>query len=371
MKNTQTKKTIIQKKKENDAPKDTTDIGFYENEKLRQTQQQSEDNNIAVIKIRRVILGVLIGISLIVAVLLAILIRTNDNAQEESYNQKLEVPDVEKMLVDEATKTIRINGFEYTIEYVVDAEYAEGVVISQSPKGGQIVDNSILIKLKVSTGPELFEVPDIVNVSFSEAIAAIEQAGFLVGEVSQQVSELPSEYIVKQEPKAGTQIPSGEEINIWIAAQEETGEPIMPNLAGRSLQEAMYLLSSYDIHAELVEVVEIDSGFAEGTVVYHEPDIDSPIQSQQNITLYISNGGELAYTAEEHIILTLTSETTKVRIVYVDEETKQVVYNKSLTKGEHDILLTLYTNTLGEKDIIIYYDGVEKEIDIVTFEVSE
>ena len=53
-----------------------------------------------------------------------------------------------------------------------------------------MVDNSILIKLNASSGPELFTVPDVVNVSFSEAISQIQQAGFLVGEVYREVSDL-------------------------------------------------------------------------------------------------------------------------------------------------------------------------------------
>ena len=87
--------------------------------------------------------------------------------------------------------------------------------------------------------------------------------------------------------------------------------------------------------------------------------------------LYVSNGEEEKYSIEKHFLLSLNNETTKIRIVYVDEGIKQVIYDKSLTKGDHDITLTLYTNTPGEKDIIIYYDGVEIRQDRVVFEVQD
>jgi len=275
------------------------------------------------------------------------------------------------MLVDEATKTIKESGFNYTIEYVTNDDFAEDVVISQSPKPDQMVDNSVYIKIKVSLGPELFIVPNVVNVSFTDAIAIIEEIGFLVGDVSQEVSDLPEEYVVRQEPKAGTEIPAGEKINIWIAIQQDTTIPIMPNVVGRKLEEAIYLIDSVGVDIDRIEVVPIDSGYEKDIIIYHEPETDAVIDDEDSIVLYVSNGEEEKYSIEKHFLLSLNNETTKIRIVYVDEGIKQVIYDKSLTKGDHDITLTLYTNTPGEKDIIIYYDGVEIRQDRVVFEVQD
>ena len=351
--------------------KEITDIGYYEDEKLKPDEQERVHNGIAIVKIRKFVTRLLLVIVVVLGIIAGIIAITNKERKEEEVSQQFMVPHVEEMLVDEATKTVKINGFNYLIEYIASDEYTEGVVISQSPKSGQMVDKSIYIKLNVSLGPELFSVPDVVNTSFTEAIAQIEEMGFLVGDVSQEVSDLPNEYIVRQEPKAGTEIPIGEKINIWIATEQDTTIPYMPNIIGRSLVEAIYLLDSVDVELERIDVIPIDSGYEKDIVIYHEPEMDSVIEDDQKITLYVSNGEEEEYSIEKHFLLSLTNETTRVRIVYVDEGVKQIVYDKALTKGDHDITLTLYTNTPGDKDIIIFYDGVEVRQDRVTFEVQE
>ena len=81
--------------------------------------------------------------------------------------------------------------------------------------------------------------------------------------MSLEVSDLPKEYIVRQEPKAGTDIPIGEKVDIWIATQQDTTIPVMPNVVGRTLEEAIYLLDSIDIGIDRIEVTAIDSGYDE------------------------------------------------------------------------------------------------------------
>lgn len=348
-----------------------TDIGLYESDTLRQTNQQRIHDSIAIRQIRKVVILVLLSIFAVVAVLFGILELTNETAEPEETTLRLEVPEVEGMLIDEAKRTVNVGGFDYIIEYINDDVYSEGIVMSQAPKGGQMINSNIYVTLRVSLGPELFAVPDVVNISFNEAIAVIKEMGFEVGDVSQEVSDLPSEYIVRQDPKAGAETPIGEKINIWIATEADTTIPVMPNVIGRTLEEAIYLLDSIDISLDRIEVVPIDSGYDKDIVIYHEPDFDKVINDEDSIVLYVSNGEEETHSIEKNILLSLTNDTTQVRIEYVDEGMKQVVYNKVLTKGDHEVTLTLYTNTPGVKDLIIYYDGQEVAQDRVEFEVSE
>ena len=362
-------KTAKEQKETN--AKEITDIGLYETNSLNPVNQDTIHDGIAVAKIRKAVVWISIIILLIVGGLIGLDRYLNIQQEKQREESKFLVPDVEQKLVDEATRAIKLNGFDYTIEYVSNEEYAEGVVISQSPKGGQMVDNNIVVKLSVSQGPELFEVPNVVNISFTEAISKIEEAGFTVGDVSQEVSELPNEYVVRQEPKSGTAIPIGEKINIWIATQQDTTIPIMPNLIGRTLEESLYLLDSVDVNLDRIDIVSIDSGFEKDMVIYHEPEMDTVIDDNQRIVIYVSNGEEEKYSVEKHFLLSLTAQTTLIRIEYIDEGERQVVYSKTLTKGDHDITLTLYTNTPGDKEIIIYYDGVEVRQDRVTFEVQD
>ena len=94
----------------------------------------------------------------------------------------------------------------------------EGIVAAQSPAGGATVDLGIAVKIEVSSGkPPKTEVPGTIGMPEGAARAAIEQAGFAVEVVYEQVKdESKVGEVVRQDPPGGTPAAEGSTVTLVV-----------------------------------------------------------------------------------------------------------------------------------------------------------
>jgi eukaryotic-like serine/threonine-protein kinase len=87
-------------------------------------------------------------------------------------------------------------------------------VISQDPPEGSGLQKGDRVILTVSSGPPLVTVPDVANkgYSFDQANQILQQAGL----VAVKVFEFPGGQVRNQAPAAGTQVPKGSQVQLWI-----------------------------------------------------------------------------------------------------------------------------------------------------------
>ena len=91
---------------------------------------------------------------------------------------------------------------------------AVGSVIRQSPEGGVSVEAGSQVTIFVSTGPEMIEVPGVIDETEPDARTILEDAGFIVV-VNYQTS--PDDGIVlTQNPVPGAQAKAGDTVTIWV-----------------------------------------------------------------------------------------------------------------------------------------------------------
>ncbi len=322
---------------------------------------------------RRRILRYLLASILVIFALISVFMfvqYAQPNAQPEATQQYILVPDIVGQSQDEAIRLLKVLGIEYDIEYVTDEQCCR-YCIDQSPVPNLKVDNSIKMTLTISKGPELYSVPDVSNMYFTEAIEAIENAGFVVGNISREISTDAKDYVTRQSPKTDSQIPLGEEIDIWLSAESDIGN-IMPNVVGQSYQNALYLLSSLDNRTESIDTEEVSSGYDKGIVINQIPMMDTELYEGQDIKLFISDGEGENYVVEKEVLVSCHKEQNHIVVIFIDNGISQVVYDQILTKGDHQLpLLNLTSNTPGEKELTIFCDGEEIGRDRVVFEVSE
>ena len=87
-------------------------------------------------------------------------------------------------------------------------------VIAQDPSEGSGVEKGARVILTVSSGPPMVPVPDLSNkgLSFDQANQMLQQVGL----VGVKVIELPGGQVRQQNPPAGTQVPKGSQVQLWI-----------------------------------------------------------------------------------------------------------------------------------------------------------
>ena len=115
------------------------------------------------------------------------------------------VPAVKGLAAQEARDRLAEAGFEVGVRFRKGPEETEGKVLEQSVAGGKEADEGSKILLTVGKDPGNVETPNLVGLTYLEAENELEQAGLLLGGVTEAPSEtVPAGVIVAQEPAAGT-----------------------------------------------------------------------------------------------------------------------------------------------------------------------
>ena len=113
---------------------------------------------------------------------------------------------------------------KYDISYEEKHEFSDdvpqGEVISYSYKKGDTIKNGDSIVVTISDGKEC-KVPDVIGMSKSKAIDALEEAGLNYNFVTQSSSKSKNT-VIKQSISAGSKVSSGTTITITISSGKQT-----------------------------------------------------------------------------------------------------------------------------------------------------
>lgn len=136
----------------------------------------------------------------------------------------LEVPDLTGLTKEKAIKQLGTlkeqAGFTYVLgevknKYSTDVE--KGRIISQSPKAGETVRTNEPIRIVISKGPEMVQMPDLKYMTQEEAVKKLQKAG-LQAEVATAYSEQAAAGLVlSQSAAAGTKAAKGSSVTITVS----------------------------------------------------------------------------------------------------------------------------------------------------------
>lgn len=106
----------------------------------------------------------------------------------------------------------------------VFSDKPEGVVVEQTPKAGEMYDpedKSLLIKLKVSKGPEKITMPDLSGRTLDQANVILQQHKLVLPHDAVEEAPsltVPKGQIWKQEPRAGEQVKPGQSVTLLLVS---------------------------------------------------------------------------------------------------------------------------------------------------------
>ncbi|MFD0311943.1 Stk1 family PASTA domain-containing Ser/Thr kinase [Streptomyces sp. NPDC127119] len=133
-----------------------------------------------------------------------------------SKGSPVDVPDVLGDDVDDARQELEDAGL--TVEVVsgrITSDFDAGTVAEQTPAADKQVARGDTVKLTVSKGPPLVEVPDVVGDSVDDAKQELEDAGFEVEE-DRGLLGLFGDTVDSQSTEGGEKAPKGSKITIKI-----------------------------------------------------------------------------------------------------------------------------------------------------------
>ena len=141
-----------------------------------------------------------------------------------SERKNIVVPNLINQSLRNTIITIKNSSLEIdTIMYEHFNEYDKDVITFHSPKSGQIVESGSKITLMVSKGPppDLFIVPDLINLSLNRAEKMIIKSGLRIGKIDYEYHPgLLRKTVVDQSLTPGMSIGIPAEIDLIISSDD-------------------------------------------------------------------------------------------------------------------------------------------------------
>lgn len=221
---------------------------------------------------------------------------------------------------------------------VFDDKIAAGSIVDQSPAAGATAEVGSEVTLIISKGPELVEVPDIVDTTEEEARAALTALGFMPDPQPDQYSaEVKGGVIISQDPEAGTSLPKGSSIKYVPSRGVEMLE--VPNVVGKKSSTAKSDLTTLGFTVKVVE--EFSSTVESGIVISQNPGAGITVSKDSKITIAVSKGKEVVQVDVPDVVgLTIAAATStleslglKVNLIYEPHSSNNVVLEQDPGPG--------------------------------------
>lgn len=132
-----------------------------------------------------------------------------------------------------------------------DLSLPAGAVLEQDPAAGSPLRRGGVVRVIVSTGPRIVELPDVVGRTQEEALARLGEHAFAV-EVGEEFDDTaPRGTVIGQLPDPGTPVPEGSQVLVAVSLGIEQVE--VPDLQGLSRGEAASALVDAKLEGAFVE----------------------------------------------------------------------------------------------------------------------
>jgi serine/threonine-protein kinase len=199
--------------------------------------------------------------------------------------------------------------YNFTVVYTVDPQVASGIIIDQTPSSGRSVmkdSSGVDVELKVSTGIQMLQMPDVVNKEYRDAQMTLQKTGFVV-EYDYATSDTVTEnYVISTNPEAGDSIPAGATVYMTVSTGPNIVTVQMPNLVGLSRAVAISRIESANL--SLGTVTFVDSDMQVGTVIWQSVQANTTVNEHTKVYLQVSSGPKETEPPETTAIPEVTEE---------------------------------------------------------------
>lgn len=167
-------------------------------------------------------------------------------------------------------------------------EYAEGMIVSQTPEaGGAKKKSGTTIEVVVSRGPQLVTVPDVYGDDYETGVRKLENAGFETVEGIDFDSSVPTGAIIRTDPAHLSNVKKGTTIRVIWNKGAPVVKTIVPEVDGISSADAQKALELKNLK---FKIVEENSSLEKGTVIRSDPKQGEEIAEGETVILYVSTG---------------------------------------------------------------------------------
>lgn len=212
---------------------------------------------------------------------------------ETPETDMVEVPDLVGKTEEEATQTVKelSLGLQYTEEVSSD-EYAKGLICSQEIAAGTQVQKYTTIKYKLSSGPAILTLPDVVGQSQDTAEQTLKDMGLNVSFTKSYSYDYEMGTVMSMSPAAGTQCLSSETVMLEVSMGNEYEDAVVPNVIGMEETAAKAALAAFNVNVGY----SASDTTEEGLVMSQSAAEGIYVEKGSTIDITVSSGPESAST---------------------------------------------------------------------------
>jgi serine/threonine-protein kinase len=196
------------------------------------------------------------------------------------------LPNVVLQPATKAKKTLDQLGVDVVVHKSNNEDVPAGLVISQKPTAGHVVQGGSKVTLEVSSGPAIRTIPDLKGLPLEGAAFRLGQAGLALGKLSlTDDASVPQGAVISTNPPAGQQRPRDTPVDLVVSS----GAPAVgvPNVVGVDQQTATDRLSAVGLLAGQVLQVGTVGDPEDGKVLSQVPAAGTLLKPGQVVTLTI------------------------------------------------------------------------------------
>lgn len=205
------------------------------------------------------------------------------------FNEKYyKVPNLKNYTVKEVKSILEANELSLKEMGEEFSELPLGEIFLQEPEAGSIVKKGRNIKVWVSKGAALVDVPNLTGMNYLDAKVIAEQKGLIIDKVVSVKAQGEYNEVIATDPPTNTLMTRGEKISFLINVAEQVVEIRMPDLVGRSFDSALDILTK---NALIIGNVEFSSvpGIEKNVIIKSSVKAGTKIPAGSAVDLTISN----------------------------------------------------------------------------------
>ncbi len=260
---------------------------------------------------------------------------------------------------DAIDETKRLHLVATVLARQASTRYPRGVIMEQQPKPGSRVREGRQVSIIVSTGVNIFPMPDI---RYQSARNAGLELARLKLQVTKQVpvanEDVPAGFVVDENPKPLTSVHEGIQVTLQISRGPQ-GQAHAPNFVGDRVDDARR--TAQNEHIRLGQIVWTPfgpSGPPRGVIVRQAPSGGTLLDPFQPVSLQVSAGpkeyGYLVRQVHAQATVPTRDQNAHVRIELQDDTGTSNIYDAFAMGGQH---LDFTVTAIGNANLLTYINN--------------
>ena len=192
------------------------------------------------------------------------------------------VPNVIGKSRDDAVATLSDAGLQPKV-FTVHSSRPPNTVTGQDPAGGKKVTKGARVRINVSSGPQPVSVPYVVGISFDQASAQLQSAGFAVARKNVE-SDQPRNTVIDQNP-TGSAAPGA---TITLSVSKGPKQSTVPDVTNQDEDSATSTLQAAGFQVT-VEHQDVQDPGLDGVVISQNPAGGSKAKKGSKVAIVVGS----------------------------------------------------------------------------------